>query len=95
MLHYINSQLAHMILSGIEYLSKFDYSVRFLRSRINDSNFRIQTEYSFYTGYYPTTDDDGRPFLILFFNSARFDDAMLSGLSALSIHLAPAHMVRQ
>ncbi|KAK2605620.1 hypothetical protein N8I77_008446 [Diaporthe amygdali] len=64
----------------MEYLSKFDYSVRFLRGRINDdSNFRIQQEYSYYTGYYPTTDDDGRPFLILFFNSARFDDAMLSG----------------
>ncbi|KAG8157024.1 hypothetical protein KVR01_013014 [Diaporthe batatas] len=32
--------------------------------------------YTFFSGYYATTDDDGRPFLILFTNTAHMDETM-------------------
>lgn len=84
-----------MIPHGPEYLSKFDHSARYVRgatTRVGDPlAFKAETESSYYTGYYPTTDDDGRPFLITFTRSAYFDENMPSGTSVLCLHLAPNH----
>lgn len=39
------------------------------------------TEYSFFPGHYATTDDDGRPFLILYTHSGRMDKLLPYGMS--------------
>lgn len=78
-----------MILHGTEYLSKFDNSARYVRgatTRVGDPRaFKGEKETSFYTGYYPTTDDDGRPFLIVFTQSAHLDENMPFGTSVLCL----------
>lgn len=84
-----------MIRHETEYLSKFQGSVRYVRgapTRVGDpSAFKAEKESSYYAGYYPTTDDDGKPFLIVFTGSGHFDENMPSGTSVLCLHLAPNH----
>lgn len=76
-----------------EFLSKFSWNVRFLRSSNTVHDDQVHRPvYSCFTGYYPTTDDDGRPFLIVFANSAHFDDNMLYGMSSCPPDLSLWHL---
>ncbi|KAL2289465.1 hypothetical protein FJTKL_01741 [Diaporthe vaccinii] len=64
------------------WLSNFDSRVTFHKGRTQGEesvfdayNYRIPPR-SYFPGHYPTTDHDGRPFLIVYTNSGHFDDWM-------------------
>lgn len=83
----INLDVASMILIMTVWLRKFDSDVVFhataSSAQAQDTNQEVQpTAWSNFSGYYPTTDDDGRPFLILYANSASFDEQMPYGMSS-------------
>lgn len=77
-----NLDVTCTMLIVIAWLHKFSNLVNFTRSNAGqaDRSDWVLPAYSLFNGYYPTTDDDGRPFLILFTNSGHFDERMPYGM---------------
>lgn len=78
----INLDVTSIILIVTAWLQNFDMLVEFLGSKVitEDRWNWAKSPYSYFAGHYPTTDDDGRPFLIVFANSAHFDERMPYGM---------------
>lgn len=83
----INLDVVSTILIMAVWLSKFDPRVNFHGTqgweKPDGSWWAVESAaWSNFSGYYPTLDDDGKPFLILFANSASFDEQMTYGMSS-------------
>lgn len=93
--HSVDLDVASAILIVTVWLSNFDMNVRLEPGRSLDAaqsfldrwNYRLPP-FSAFQGYYPTTDHDGRRFLIVYTNSGHFDDWTPYGMSS-SCHFLP------
>lgn len=92
--HNVDLDVASTILIVTVWLSKFDSHVMFYNGRttVEKSVFDVYNHRlpprSYFPGHYPTTDHDGRPFLIVYTNSGHFDGWMSYGMSC-SCHFLP------
>lgn len=87
----INLDVTFTILMVTEWLQNFNSVVHFKSSKgieLYDPWNYVRPQYSYYTGHYPTTDDDGRPFVIVWTNTAHLDERMPYGKCS-TYHLHP------
>lgn len=90
--HKVDLDVASVILIVTVWLSIFDTNVRFEPGKSRGAgdfglyNFRIP--HSPFPGHYPTTDHDGKRFLIVFTKACHFDGFMPYGMSS-SYHFRP------
>lgn len=86
----INLDLTFTTLMVTEWLRNFNSVVHF-KNHVGDDfdpwNY-VRPRYSYFTGHYPTTDDDGRPFVIVWTNTAHLDERMPYGKCS-TYHLHP------
>lgn len=87
-----NLHLTSMTLIVTEWLRNFDPVVHFNVGRHieYDSWSYITPAYSYLPGHYSTTDDDGRPFVIIWTNSGHYDTRMPYGMCFLPLSSDPA-----
>lgn len=86
----IELKIASMILIATAWLSRFDSRVNLCGNSRGSGPQAwefILPAFSYFPGYFPTTDDDGRPFLILFANSGHLDERLPYGMSSSHILL--------
>ena len=74
-----------MILIATAWLSRFSAAVNLYGDTRRGAEWAWEhspSAFSHSPGYFPTTDDDGRPFLILFANSGHLDEKLPHGMSS-------------